>query len=149
MKKPDLRRRDFFKFSAAGLTGAVFHGRMAPLEAADVLPQVGSRNEPLRRKVLQTPLIDTHEHLMNESERIKAGRTIGGTANDWTFLLSHYFDSDLASAGMSQADLDRFFSAGPAPRREMETDRAVLASREIHGLRAERAPDAEGCLWHR
>jgi predicted TIM-barrel fold metal-dependent hydrolase len=69
----------------------------------------------LYQKVLETPFIDTHEHLMNESERIKAGKTVWEKANDWTFLLSHYFDSDLVVAGMSQADHDRFFSTALDP----------------------------------
>jgi predicted TIM-barrel fold metal-dependent hydrolase len=73
------------------------------------------QKESLHQKVLETPLIDTHEHLMNESERIRAGKTIWDKANDWTFLLSHYFDSDLVVAGMSQADHDRFFSTALEP----------------------------------
>jgi uncharacterized protein len=111
----EVGRRDFFKFSAAGLTGLVLPGRGGSHGWSDGAGLHDPRSEPLRRKIQETRLIDTHEHLMNESERLGAGRTIGDTANDWTFLLSHYFDSDLASAGMKKADLTRFYSPGPAP----------------------------------
>ena len=113
--KNGLRRRDFFLVPAVGLTAAMLprNGEAGGL-AED--PWAGDRRlEPIRRKVRETPLIDTHEHLMNESERVGAAETVGGLANDWSFLLSHYFDSDLACAGMKQADLDRFYSPGPSP----------------------------------
>jgi len=115
MKPKDLKRREFFRYSAFGLTGAALsRAALAHGPAAAVLTRPG-QDDPLYQKVLETPLIDTHEHLMNESERIKAGKTIWDKANDWSFLLSHYLDSDLVVAGMSQADHDRFFSADLEP----------------------------------
>jgi len=115
MKSKDLKRREFFRYSAFGLTGATLAQMDFPrrTQAAD-LKKPGKDN-PLYQKVLETPLIDTHEHLMNESERIKAGQTIWDKANDWSFLLSHYFDSDLVAAGMSQTNHDRFFSTALDP----------------------------------
>jgi predicted TIM-barrel fold metal-dependent hydrolase len=115
MKPKDLKRREFFKYSAFGLTGATLTGMAPPRRAGAADLKKPGHDNPLYEKVLETPLIDTHEHLMNESERIRAGKTIWDKANDWTFLLSHYFDSDLVVAGMSQADHDRFFSPALAP----------------------------------
>jgi predicted TIM-barrel fold metal-dependent hydrolase len=115
MKPTDLKRREFVKYSAFGLTGATLDrmGVSRDLKASGL--KIPRREDRLYQKVLETPLIDTHEHLMNESERIRADKTIGDKANDWTFLLSHYFDSDLVVAGMSQADHDRFFSTALGP----------------------------------
>jgi len=110
MKPDDLKRGEFFRYSALGLAGATLAGAAPACGAANAPAAVGNAKEALRRKIRETPLIDTHEHLMNESERLKAGKSIWDKANDWTFLLSHYFDSDLAGAGMSDSDLDRFFS---------------------------------------
>ncbi len=110
MKPDDLKRREFFRYSALGLAGATLAGAAPACGASPEPPAAGSAKDVLRRKVGETPFIDTHEHLMNESERLQAGKSIWDKANDWSFLLSHYFDSDLAGAGMSASDLDRFFS---------------------------------------
>nr|MBP7050591.1 amidohydrolase family protein [Phycisphaerae bacterium] len=61
------------------------------------------------------PLIDTHEHLPEEKERLEAASRPRGEADDWSLLLSHYLDSDLAVAGMSGETYDRFFSAQTDP----------------------------------
>ena len=115
MKPKDLKRREFFRYSAFGLTGATLTGMVLPRDTAEHHSKSAVKEDPLYQKVLATPLIDTHEHLMNEAERIRAGKTIWDKANDWTFLLSHYFDSDLVVAGMTQADHDRFFSTALGP----------------------------------
>jgi uncharacterized protein len=115
MKPNDLKRREVFRYSAFGLTGGALTGRGIPGNLEERFAKSPVRNESLHRKVLETSLIDTHEHLMNESERIRAGKSIEDCANDWSFLLSHYFDSDLVSAGMGQADHDRFFSTAVDP----------------------------------
>lgn len=115
MKRSDLKRREFIRYSALGLGGATLPGGALPPGRPERSSSGSGPEGSLRQKVFETPLIDTHEHLMNESERLKAGRTIDGNANDWTFLLSHYFDSDLVAAGMSQKDHDLFFSPDLAP----------------------------------
>jgi predicted TIM-barrel fold metal-dependent hydrolase len=115
MKLKDLKRRDFFRYSAFGLAGVTLAETDASCGRSEQRTKGAGRTKSLVQKVLETPLIDTHEHLMNESERLRAGDKIWDKANDWTFLLSHYFDSDLVASGMSQVDHDRFFSAGPSP----------------------------------
>ena len=63
--------------------------------------------------VEQTPLIDTHEHLLEESERT----TLAGDrfyalfpCDDWAYLFMHYLSDDLSSAGMPGDDLRRFLA---------------------------------------
>jgi len=68
--------------------------------------------------VFKTVLIDTHEHLPDEKDRLGNRLIIGDKgdkSNDWTFLFSHYLDSDMLSAGMSANDYKRFFSPGIDP----------------------------------
>lgn len=67
-------------------------------------------------KVSHTALIDTHEHLIEESERLSGVLTPRIRADDWTMLFSHYLDSDLSVSGMSNAEYDRFFSPQVDPR---------------------------------
>jgi len=69
----------------------------------------GVRGE-IWRKVLQTPFIDTHEHLIEEKARL-SGTTHGRVrSDDWSMVLSHYLDSDMIAAGMPDAEFKRFFS---------------------------------------
>jgi len=65
----------------------------------------------IREQVEATPFVDTHEHLIEESMRVKG--EVGDRlfrCNDWAYLFSHYIDSDLISAGMPVHDHQRFFS---------------------------------------
>jgi hypothetical protein len=61
-------------------------------------------------KVFQTPLIDTHEHLIEEKGRFRGKDHPRVKSDDWTMVLSHYFNSDLLTAGMPPASYDKFFS---------------------------------------
>ena len=56
-------------------------------------------------QVERTPFIDTHEHLIEESRRVR-GETDDGLfpCDDWTMLLHHYLSDDFASAGMPAED---------------------------------------------
>ncbi|UCE99820.1 MAG: hypothetical protein JSV82_01790, partial [Planctomycetota bacterium] len=62
------------------------------------------------QKVFQTPLIDTHEHLIDEKERL------GGTSHpfvkcdDWAEVFSNYLASDMQAAGMSEKTIEKFLS---------------------------------------
>jgi hypothetical protein len=103
-----FKRRDFFKYSGLGLTGIAAPGiftACSPLTAGQK-----KIRERITEKVFTTTFIDTHEHLMNESERVNAGETIWEKANDWTYLFSHYFDSDMAVAGMYWKDHGKFYT---------------------------------------
>ena len=68
----------------------------------------------IEKKVFETPFIDTHEHLIDESERLDCIKPII-SCDDWTLLLSHYFKFDLISAGMTKKQIDNLFSVQIAP----------------------------------
>ncbi len=60
------------------------------------------QSELLKRmteEVNKIPIVDTHEHLMSEEERLKS-------KIDFFYFFSHYASSDLVSAGMSQEVLE-------------------------------------------
>ncbi|MEN6429183.1 MAG: amidohydrolase family protein [Phycisphaerales bacterium] len=101
---------------AAGLLGSVVG---EPAAASAKTPRgVAARtraNPAIVEKVFQTPLIDTHEHLMEEKERLEAASRPRDEGDDWSLLLSHYLDSDLCVAGMSGDAYDRFFSPKTDP----------------------------------
>jgi predicted TIM-barrel fold metal-dependent hydrolase len=63
----------------------------------------------LEKKVFETPFIDTHEHLIDETERLSCIKPII-PCDDWTLLLNLYFRFDLVSSGMSKECIDNFFS---------------------------------------
>ena len=68
--------------------------------------------------VEQTPFVDTHEHLWEESTRleIKAGRKPQMPASDFGMLMCHYSDSDLKVAGMSGEDHKKLVGYELSPR---------------------------------
>lgn len=118
-KTGPISRRDTLQ--GIGATGAA-----ALLGSAGGLPARASQetvrsamasaraNPVIVEKVFQTPLIDTHEHLIEEKDRLAASHP-RVDADDWSFLLSHYLDSDLRVAGMPDETYDRFFSAKTDP----------------------------------
>ena len=65
----------------------------------------------IRDLVDQTPLVDTHEHLIEESARLAdpTGERLY-PCNDWSYLFYHYFADDLTSAGLSADDKKRLFA---------------------------------------
>ena len=69
----------------------------------------------LSERVLQTPLIDTHEHLIEEKERLRGGPHSRVPCDDWALLFSHYLNSDFLTAGMPKADMGRFLASGVEP----------------------------------
>jgi uncharacterized protein len=70
----------------------------------------GRGHAAIWEKVHQTPLIDTHEHLIEEKDRLVGAAHPRVQSDDWSLLLSHYLNSDLLVAGMPQEAYDRFFS---------------------------------------
>jgi uncharacterized protein len=63
----------------------------------------------IEQKVFETPFIDTHEHLIDESERLACMEPFI-PCDDWALLLNHYFAFDLISSGMSKGQIDNLFS---------------------------------------
>lgn len=99
----------------------------------------------LRRRVDATPMVDTHEHLPDEEERLRGERI---PCDDWGVLFSHYIDSDLVSAGMPVEKMDLVRARGVDPEEKWRAlepwwpavkntgyGQAVrIAVRELYGL---------------
>ena len=81
-----------------------------PALGAKPPPRSADARKTIREAVFRTKLVDTHEHLVEESERLQGAPRPYVPCDDWALLFSHYLDSDLLVAGMSKADLDRFLS---------------------------------------
>src|SRR5512141_2505483 len=75
----------------------------------------GSTLDEIAKRVSKTPLIDTHEHLVEESSRIHFQPGGRQPCDDWATLFSHYLDSDLCVAGMPWEDHQRFLSDSVDP----------------------------------
>jgi len=73
----------------------------------------------IRQRVEETPLVDTHEHLLEEEARLQ-GDHPRIRVNDWPLLFAHYLDSDLLTAGMPRAQLDAFFAKDTDPLKKWE-----------------------------
>jgi hypothetical protein len=66
----------------------------------------------------KTPLMDTHEHLPPEADRIAGlGQKETTPAPDFGMLMSHYTDADLQVAGMSGDDYQKLIGRGLSPTR--------------------------------
>lgn len=64
---------------------------------------------PIRDWVEETMLVDTHEHLIEEEQRLE-GRLDGlFPCDDWAYVFCQYFADDLTSAGMPGDDLKRLY----------------------------------------
>jgi uncharacterized protein len=95
-----ISRRGLLHGLGAAGTGAILAsaGNAAPSPARDSNPPISphaagsSARKDIFQKVEQTPLIDTHEHLCPEKDRL------GG--NDWLMMTSHYLNGDFSAAGM-------------------------------------------------
>jgi hypothetical protein len=100
---------------AAGVLGGLAgpaSGGQDPLEGDDLYAALG-------RLVDSTPLVDTHEHLIEEEGRL-TGKSERIKADDWSFLVGHYLDSDMLTCGMPRSDHEAFFSTDTDPVRKWE-----------------------------
>jgi predicted TIM-barrel fold metal-dependent hydrolase len=89
-------------------------GSDAVAMASEPPKQSTDLRERIFSKVWTTPLIDTHEHLCDEHERVPPDGAFMG-ADDWTVVLSGYLGSDLLSAGMPRDIHSKFYSRGMSP----------------------------------
>jgi len=108
-----VTRRTLLK--GAGLVSAL------PVLAADRSAGVGKPlqgkklYQEIAEKVAATPFIDTHEHLVEEKQRLAVPPT-HLRCDDWSLLMSHYLDSDFLTAGMKQENYQKFYSAKLDPK---------------------------------
>lgn len=99
-----------------GLGGLVPFLTTGPASGSESVPPTVPKNisssirKDIFRKVFDTPFIDTHEHLLDERERLSGTTVPEIRSDDWTMVLSLYTCDDMMVAGMSQKDWYRFFS---------------------------------------
>jgi predicted TIM-barrel fold metal-dependent hydrolase len=118
-RNPISRRHTLAGMGALGTAALLGEARSVPAGTSKETPDgviTDTRAHPtLVRKVFETPLIDTHEHLIEEKERLAGASHPRVQADDWSLLLSHYLNSDLLVAGMPNEAYDRFFSRQTDP----------------------------------
>ena len=117
-KKTFITRRKVLSCigAAAGLT-MLSSGIDKPKQKANIVTSSTDRKDirdKIYDKVSETVLIDTHEHLPDESERLSSNPPLN-IVNDWSTLFSHYLNSDLRSAGMTAKDLKLFLGKEADP----------------------------------
>ncbi|UCF00195.1 MAG: amidohydrolase family protein [Planctomycetota bacterium] len=116
-----ISRRSTLKgIGAAGalafLSSKTAVGEEKTLQESDLTAHLGNIRKKIFQKVFQTPFIDTHEHLPDESKRLSpAFYSYGNNSDDWTIVFRGYLQSDMRSAGMSEKDHRNFFSPGVDP----------------------------------
>jgi predicted TIM-barrel fold metal-dependent hydrolase len=115
---PISRRHTLQGAGALGAAAMFGSARGVPAGAAEETPSGvaanGRANPAILEKVFKTPLIDTHEHLIEEKERLAASHP-RVQADDWSLLLNHYLNSDLLVAGMPKPVYDQFFAKETDP----------------------------------
>jgi len=112
----------------AALTGfgtlgaAVFALGARPASAAESTtrgnktpPRSADARKTIREEVFKTMLVDTHEHLIEEKERLQGAPRPRVPCDDWALPFSHYLNSDLLVAGMSKAEMDQLLSTKVEP----------------------------------
>ncbi len=149
----DLRvtRRTGLKGLGALGAAAWLGGTAKSAEAAGrwAVSEAGSdARNAIADKVWTTPFVDTHEHLIDEDNRLTGAASPHVRCDDWAFLLSQYYESDLATAGMPREELDRFLSPEvdpldkwpilepywPATRNTGYGQATRIAFRELYGV---------------
>ena len=113
------RRAALGSLGTSGLALAALGPSTGTVQAAPPDPRPASLPSRAGRlifeRVSQAPLIDTHEHLIEERERLQGAASARIPCDDWALLFSHYLNSDFLSAGMPRADMDRFLSSKVDP----------------------------------
>jgi len=67
------------------------------------------------QKVLTTPFIDTHEHLIEEKERLSSVRHPFVKSDDWSDVFMNYLADEMCVAGMPKEVNEKLFSPGLDP----------------------------------
>ena len=146
------RRTAFKTFGALGAFFALSPFQTRARTAVGQPPGKPARPADFRKviskRVFNAPLIDTHEHLIDEKQRLEGIRSPGIPCDDWALLMSHYLNSDLLVAGMPKADMEVFLSPKcdpvakwklispywPAVRNTGYAQAVRIAFRELYGV---------------
>ncbi|HOZ49657.1 MAG TPA: amidohydrolase family protein [Candidatus Hydrogenedentes bacterium] len=117
MGNPVNRRRFMGSTGSALGLGLGMAGGAGAAHGAALAEMADSLRASIQALVDETPLMDTHEHLLPEADRVaNLGRENVTPAPDFGMLMSHYTDSDLQVAGMSVEDYRRLIGRGLAPK---------------------------------
>lgn len=118
-RKNAISRRQTLKGIGIIGTSAILGAKAAHCAEPNQTRRPLSRSSDIRKvifeKVFRTAFVDTHEHLIEEEERLSGTSHPRIESDDWTLLLSHYLNSDMLAAGMPQKDHDNFFSPSIDP----------------------------------
>ncbi len=119
-KKKLISRRDTLKglgaIGVATMLGLkISYAAQTPAKTKNAKVSPADARKIIRKKVFQTPFIDTHEHLVEERDRIIGPWPLHFKADDWSRILAGYINSDMLTAGMPQEKYDKFFSADVDP----------------------------------
>ena len=108
------RRESLKRLGVLGAAAAFDVGFVAASPPAARGLDKATASTRLRREiaghVFQARMIDTHEHLVEEAERLHGPSPPLIPCDDWGLLLSHYLNSDLLVSGMPPSDLFKCFS---------------------------------------
>ena len=66
--------------------------------------------EKIFQKVFATKFVDTHEHLIDEEERLKGTQHPFVKSDDWSEVFSNYLAADMLAAGMPEEVKEKFLS---------------------------------------
>ena len=152
MKKLITRRRTIKTLGTLGAASAAASSlpgtRAFGAPAQQSAGGFSGARDAIFQKVFSTPFIDTHEHLIEEKGRLSGTDHPRVSADDWSMVFSHYINSDLRTAGMTNQELDRFFSPGINPVEKWKIlepywfavkntgygQASMLAIRELYGV---------------
>jgi len=113
-RKGRISRRQTLKsigvIGASGILGAEASAGREATQASARLSGSGDVRKTISDRVFATAFVDTHEHLIEESERLVGSMHPRVRCDDWAVLFSHYLNSDMAVAGMPRKELDEFLS---------------------------------------
>ena len=104
------RRRALVGIGAIGASGILASGGAEGASGRVSSGRSGNARDVIFERVSATALVDTHEHLIEEEERLAGASHPRVRSDDWTMLFSHYLDSDMRVAGMPGEAMDKFFS---------------------------------------
>ncbi len=75
---------------------------------------MNNNSKSIEEYVENTPFIDTHEHLIDEHERLNSNNPFI-PCNDWTSILGHYTTFDFIAAGMNNKEVKQIKSKEISP----------------------------------
>jgi predicted TIM-barrel fold metal-dependent hydrolase len=117
--RPLSRRAVLKGFGAAGalvaLSPSAAHSASSSSRPSQAAARQANVLKEIVARVSTTPMVDTHEHLVEESERLKGAAPPRVPCDDWALLFSHYLNSDLLVAGMTKSELEQFLSPNLDP----------------------------------